>query len=78
MQIHYDVDRIKHILQSLTRLTGISLSFMTTEEEYLCYCCPPDNFCGTLLAEDSDAEDGRCLCVGAYRRAAGMAVQVVP
>ena len=38
MQIHYDVDRIKHILQSLTRLTGISLSFMNTEQEYLCYC----------------------------------------
>jgi AraC-like DNA-binding protein len=55
MQIHYDVDRIKHILQSLTRLTGISLSFMNTEQEYLCYCCPPGNFCGELFARDPQA-----------------------
>ena len=57
MRIHYDAERIKQILHNLTCLTGISLSFMTTEEEYLCYCCPPDNFCGTLLAEDPDAEE---------------------
>lgn len=55
MQIHYDVDRIKHILQSLTRLTGISLSFMNTEQEYLCYCCPPGNFCGELFSRDPQA-----------------------
>ena len=57
MRIHYDAERIKQILHNLTCLTGISLSFMTTEEEYLCYCCPPDNFCAALFAEDPDAEE---------------------
>ena len=59
MRIHYDAERIKHILQNLTSLTGISLSFLTTEEEYLCYCCPPDNFCAALFAEDPNAGE-RC------------------
>lgn len=56
MQIHYDVERIKHILQDLTCLTGISLSFMNTEQEYLCYCCPPNNFCGALFSKDGQTE----------------------
>lgn len=59
MQIHYDVDRIRHILQNLTCLTGISLSFMNTEREYLCFCCPPNNFCAALSAADDRAET-RC------------------
>ncbi len=59
MQIHYDVDRIKHILQNLTCLTGISLSFMNMEQEYLCYCCPPNTFCAALSAADAQAEP-RC------------------
>lgn len=59
MQIHYDVDRIRHILDNLTCLTGISLSFMNTKQEYLCYCCPPHNFCGILFAEDPHASE-RC------------------
>ncbi len=52
MQIHYDVDRIQHILQNLTSLTGISLSFMNMEREYLCYCCPPNNYCAALNVKD--------------------------
>ena len=53
--IHYDIERIKHILQNLTCLTGISLSFMNTEQEYLCYCCPPNSFCAAIFAKDSCA-----------------------
>lgn len=59
MQIHYDVDRIRRILHNLTCLTGISLSFMDTKEQYLCYCCPPHNFCGALFDEDPRAGE-RC------------------
>lgn len=59
MQIHYDVDRIKHILQNLTCLTGISLSFMNTELEYICYCCSPDNFCAALREQDPRSTE-RC------------------
>ena len=59
MQIHYDIDRIKHILQDLTCLTGISLSFMNMEQEYLCYCCPPNTFCAALVAQDDRASQ-RC------------------
>lgn len=52
MQIHYDIDRIKHILHHMTCLTGISLSFMNTEQEYLCFCCPPNNYCAALTEKD--------------------------
>lgn len=53
MKIKYDIPKLQKILEDLTNLTGISMSFMDTTRNYLCYCANNHMFCETFQQGDN-------------------------
>lgn len=51
MRIHYATDRLNAVLQSLSTLTGINISFLTPTYEVLCNFAPVTNFCTVYQKE---------------------------
>lgn len=53
MKIKYDVSKLQKLMEDITILTGISVSFIDTERNYLSYCGNNHVFCETFQQGDN-------------------------
>lgn len=65
MKIRYDTNKLQKIVADIALLTGISITFMDMQHNYLCYCSTAHTYCETVQKADFSH---RCYCADSALR----------
>ncbi len=60
MQIRYNEERLRRVLEGISVLTGLTIAFWDTEGHCLCGCSRPGDFCSRMQMAEGKAQCAQC------------------